>query len=207
MTKRQKKIIVVDDSPPTLTACKNTLKPLYEVYPAPSAVKMFDLLGHITPDLILLDVDMPEINGYEAAGRLKKDNALKEIPFIFLSGRIDPKSEMFGLNMGALDYIHKPFVGELLLRRIETHLSLVEYRKSPDERSPRAGGSPGPESKNDFPARINSEIYIPLSEIAGILGAAADTDNAGEIRNLLADANNASRRLLAHVKRILEESK
>ena len=122
----QKKIIVVDDNSANLTACKNILKRYYEVFPVPSAAKMFELLEHIMPDLILLDVDMPEINGYEAAGRLKKDSAYNEIPIIFISGRVDPQSEAFGLNMGAVDYIHKPFVSELLLKRIETHLSLKQ---------------------------------------------------------------------------------
>jgi len=123
MGKEQKKIFVVDDNSANLTACKSILKRHYEVYPVLSAAKMFELLEHIMPDLILLDVDMPEINGYEAAGRLKKNSAYNEIPIIFISGRVDPQSEAFGLNMGAVDYIHKPFTSDLLLQRIETHLS------------------------------------------------------------------------------------
>ena len=71
MTTDRKKIIVVDDNLENLTALKDTLKDTYEVYTCPSAFKMFDLLEHFLPDLILLDVEMPDMNGYEAAKKLK----------------------------------------------------------------------------------------------------------------------------------------
>ena len=125
----RKKIIVVDDNLTNRTVCKNILKDYYEVYPAPSAAKMFELMGRISPDMILLDVDMPDMNGYEAARILKNNNDFKETPFIFLSANRDEQSEMQGLNLGALDYIFKPFVSTLLIRRIETHLSLIESKR------------------------------------------------------------------------------
>ncbi len=124
-----KKIIVVDDNVENLTALKDTLKDRYEVYPSPSAAKLFDLLNHFTPDLILLDVEMPEMNGYETAKMLKKDEKYKAIPLMFLTIRDDIKSEMEGFKIGAIDYIHKPFVSPLLLQRIKTHLSLLDYQK------------------------------------------------------------------------------
>jgi len=124
-----KKIIIVDDNPENLSAIKNTLKDEYEVYPTASASTMFEIMEHITPDLILLDIEMPVMNGYEAARKLKDDPKFCLIPIIFLTAKIDPKSEMEGLNIGALDYIHKPFVAPLLVRRIQTHLSLIEYQK------------------------------------------------------------------------------
>ena len=180
MTKVQKKIIVVDDNNANLTACKNVMKPFYEVYPVPSVKKMFELLEDVMPDLILLDADMPDVNGYEAAGRLKKDKAFEGIPIIFLSGRVDPKSEIFGLNMGALDYIHKPFVSELLLKRIQTHLSLIEYRKILEERN-----------------KSIEEISAPLNGIIGVLNTALETDDPGKIKDCLNRAESASKDLLA----------
>ena len=125
----RKKIIVVDDNLTNRIACKNILKMHYEVYPAPSAAKMLELLGQFKPDMILLDVDMPEINGYEAAQILKNSNDYKDVPFIFVSAISDEHSEMLGLKLGALDYIYKPYAAALLLRRIETHLSLIESKK------------------------------------------------------------------------------
>jgi len=128
MTSR-KRIIAVDDNLENLTALKNTLKDIYEVYPCHSALKMFDLLEHFPPDLILLDVEMPDMNGYEAARKLKSNEKYKQIPIMFLTVRDDIKSEMEGLSLGAIDYIHKPFVAPLLLQRIQTHLALMDYQK------------------------------------------------------------------------------
>jgi diguanylate cyclase (GGDEF)-like protein len=90
---------------------------------------MFDLLEHFLPDLILLDVDMPEMNGFEAAKRLKSTVEYSQIPFMFLTFRDDIESEIHGLNMGAVDYIHKPFITPLLLQRIKSHVTLIDYQK------------------------------------------------------------------------------
>ena len=180
MNNEQKKIIIVDDNGANLTACRKILKPFYEVFPAPSAKKMFELLEHVMPDLVLLDVDMPDMNGYEAAGWLKKNDAFKGIPFIFLSGRIDPTSEIFGLNMGALDYIHKPFVSELLLRRIKTYLSLVDYQKILEERN-----------------KSYTEVYAPLNNIINTLNTALNTDDPGIIKDYVDRALIASKNFRA----------
>jgi len=133
MADEQKIIVVVDDNNANLIACKNILKPHYSVYPAPSTERLFELLQNIKPDLILMDVEMPGTDGHETARMLKNNEAFSEIPLIFLSARSDAKSEMEGLNLGALDYIHKPFFSALLLRRIEIHLSLVDYKKTIEE--------------------------------------------------------------------------
>jgi two-component system, cell cycle response regulator len=129
MPNEQKKIIAVDDNPENLTIIKDTLKDLYEVYPCQTALKMFELLEHLTPDLILLDVEMPDINGYEAIKKLKSDEKYKQIPVIFLTVLDDIKSEIDGLSLGAIDYIHKPFISSLLIQRIKTHITLAEYQK------------------------------------------------------------------------------
>ncbi|MCL2367304.1 MAG: response regulator [Oscillospiraceae bacterium] len=127
------KIIAVDDNLTNLSVLKNVLKPLYETYPVSSAAKMFDLLERIKPDLILLDVEMPELNGHEAMRLLKSNPAHKDIPVIFLTALVDEQDEMTGLELGAVDYIYKPFVAPLLLRRIETHLSLADTKRELQE--------------------------------------------------------------------------
>jgi CheY-like chemotaxis protein/signal transduction histidine kinase len=129
MINNRKKIIVVDDNLENLTALKETLKEIYEVYPCPSAFKMFDLLEHIMPDLILLDVEMPEMDGYEAAKKLKESEKYKRIHIMFITSRNDEKSEIEALELGAVDYIHKPFVGPLLIQRIRAFLSLIDYEE------------------------------------------------------------------------------
>jgi putative two-component system response regulator len=94
----------------------------------PSGEKLFKLLEKTTPDLILLDIEMPEMNGHEVIKRLKESKCTRDIPVIFLTARNDNGSELEGLSMGAIDYIGKPFSPALLLKRIDLHL-LVESQK------------------------------------------------------------------------------
>jgi len=124
----QKKIIVVDDNASNLSIVRNLLKPVYEVYPAPSAHKLFEILEQQSPDLILLDINMPETNGYEAIVKLKGNPIYRDIPVIFLTARNDDASAERGVDLGAIDYITKPFSGPLLLRRI-SNILLIEQQK------------------------------------------------------------------------------
>jgi len=129
MDQKRKRIILVDDNMANLTIGRNLLKTAYEAYPAPSAEKLFELLENITPDLILLDIEMPEMDGYEAMKRLKSDERFSDIPVIFLTAKDDEASEMKGFDLGAVDYVSKPFSGPLLLKRISNQL-LISQQKS-----------------------------------------------------------------------------
>jgi len=115
-------IILVDDNPTNLRNGINVLAGKYSVATAPSAEKLFSLLENNKPDLILLDIDMPEMNGYEAIKILKSKEETKDIPVIFLTGKTESDDELEGLSLGAIDYITKPFQPPLLLKRIEVHL-------------------------------------------------------------------------------------
>ncbi|MFP3155642.1 response regulator [Lachnospiraceae bacterium ZAX-1] len=124
----RKKILLVDDNMTNLASGKEILKELYRVYPVPSADIMFDTLESIVPDMILLDIEMPEVDGYEAIKRLKHAPQWREIPVMFLTSRTDEGSELEGLSLGAIDYVYKPFSAPLLLKRIENHL-IIEMQK------------------------------------------------------------------------------
>ncbi|MDR2131718.1 MAG: response regulator [Clostridiales Family XIII bacterium] len=124
----RKKILLVDDNPVNLKLARNTLMGFYDVFTVPNAEKMFLFLEKTLPDMILLDVLMPGINGYEAMRRLMGDDRTKHIPVIFLTSMADMGSEMEGLSLGAVDYIAKPFIPQLLLKRVETHM-LMEAQK------------------------------------------------------------------------------
>jgi len=122
------KIIIVDDDITNLTVGKNALTEKYDVFTAPSGTKLFQLLEKFIPSMILLDIEMPVVSGYEVIQRLKSSENTADIPVIFLTSIIDPESEVRGLSLGAIDYITKPFSRELLLKRIEVHL-LIEAQK------------------------------------------------------------------------------
>jgi len=117
-----KTVFIVDDNDTNLMAAKTALDGTYKTFALPSAEKMFKLLEKITPDLILLDLDMPEMDGFQAMSALKSDRKLKSIPVIFLTAKNDAESEIRGFEIGALDFINKPFSAPVLIKRIETHI-------------------------------------------------------------------------------------
>ncbi|MDR0500354.1 MAG: response regulator [Coriobacteriales bacterium] len=125
----RKTILLVDDNATSLAAGKQILKERYKVYPTPSAEIMFDLLENLRPDLILLDIEMPGMDGYEALAKLKSTPELASIPVIFLTSLCDGDSEFKGLGLGAIDYVGKPFSGSLLMRRIDIHLRMEAQRQ------------------------------------------------------------------------------
>jgi putative two-component system response regulator len=129
MEKKRRKIILVDDNMANLSMGKNMLNTFYEVFPLPSAAKLFEFLEKVVPDLILLDIDMPEMDGYEAIQKLKSVPALAGIPVIFLTAKNDESSELEGLSLGAIDYVSKPFSAPRLLKRIENHLLILSQQK------------------------------------------------------------------------------
>ena len=129
MGEERKIIMMVDDQATNLAIGKNMLKDMYKVYTIPSADILFNLLKNVTPDLILLDIVMPEMNGYDAIKILKANPKWAQIPVIFLTGCTDEDSELQGLSMGAADYIMKPFSAPLLRKRIENQIVSESHKK------------------------------------------------------------------------------
>jgi class 3 adenylate cyclase len=123
-------ILLVDDNPSNLRAGKSALTEIYNVYTVASAARMFELLAEKKPSLILLDIDMPGMNGYTAIKKLKANPDTVDIPVIFLTAKSDSGSELGGLSLGAVDYITKPFAPPLLLKRIEVHLLIENQKKA-----------------------------------------------------------------------------
>ena len=122
MDNEKKIIILVDDNPANLRIGKNVLSDKFTVATAPSAAKMFSLLENNHPVIILLDIDMPEMDGYETIGMLKSKPETRDIPVIFLTGMTDTQNEEKGRSLGAVDYVLKPFNPEALIACIEKHL-------------------------------------------------------------------------------------
>ena len=125
----RQKIMMVDDNKASLIIGKSILEKYYDVYALPSVSKLFDFLKRVTPDLILLDIEMPEINGYKAIAILKSDKRYADIPVIFVTSKSSESNEYDGLALGAIDYVTKPFSAALLLKRIENHL-LIQKQKA-----------------------------------------------------------------------------
>lgn len=122
------KIMVIDDNVTNLNLARMALEQQYEVLLFPSGEKALKLFERITPDLILLDVDMPGMDGFEVISKIKASPyPVRNVPVIFVTAKRDDESEYDGLNLGAVDYITKPVSFPLLLKRVELHLQLQRY--------------------------------------------------------------------------------
>jgi putative two-component system response regulator len=121
-----KTIFAVDDSDTNLSTAKKALEGRYRVLTMPSAAKMFALLEKITPNMILLDIEMPEMDGFEALLVLKSNPLYEDIPVIFLTSYTDDAIQARGFELGVVDFIAKPFSTPVLLNRLKLHLHIDE---------------------------------------------------------------------------------
>jgi putative two-component system response regulator len=186
-TEEKPVILVVDDTPDNIVLLSDVLRSRYKVEVANSGERCLKLAVKTRPDLILLDVMMPEMDGYAVCDRLKGDPTTRDIPIIFLTARSDEEDERHGLLLGAVDYITKPINPAIVLTRIDTQLRLkaaTDFLKN----------------KNEF---LSAEVARRLAELQGIqevtimalasLAESRDNETGNHIRR-----TQAYVRLLAH---------
>ena len=126
MRKNKASVLIVDDEPTNLRVLNQILNDSYKLIFAKSGQEALTLVEKEAPDLILLDVMMPGLTGYEVCEHLKKNPKFKSIPVIFITALSDPDDEAKGLNLGAVDYISNPISPAVVKARVKTHLSLVD---------------------------------------------------------------------------------
>ena len=172
-----KTILVIDDEPSTLQLFRQILKDDYQLKFARNGVDGLEAAERFRPDLILLDVDMPELDGYAVCRKLKESPATQFIPVIFVTASNDESSESKGFQSGAVDYIHKPMSATVTRHRVSTHLSLV--RATELEKSQEAAiymlGAAGHFSDSDTGAHIwrMADYAEALAKAAGWSQASA----------------------------------
>ncbi|MCL2874247.1 MAG: response regulator [Defluviitaleaceae bacterium] len=129
----KKTVFVVDDCMSSLKMSTDVLYPHYTIVPIPSGEKAIALLEKVKPDIILLDIAMPKMNGFDVLKYLKSNDNYKDIPVIFLTAKSDHQTEIDALEMGVVDFITKPFNSAVLLNRVKHHIdinNLVRERTS-----------------------------------------------------------------------------
>jgi len=131
----RKKIICVDDMNFSLISIKKALEATFEVFLADSNSKMYKILEKVRPDLIILDVNMPDVDGYETIKDLKADKRFTDIPVIFLTCNTDKESVIKGLSLGAAAFIIKPFNALKLVESINNQLFPPEVKKPKAEKN------------------------------------------------------------------------
>ena len=122
-------VLIVDDEPANISLLNEVLKTDYRIMVAKDGKRaLLVAQSNPPPDLILLDIVMPELDGYEVLKRLKADEDTKNIPIIFVTSKDKDEDETKGLEMGAVDYIHKPFNPAVVKARVRAHLELKQNR-------------------------------------------------------------------------------
>lgn len=164
-------ILAVDDNPNNLRLLISLLSEQgYEVRPATGGKRALAMVSKEAPDLILLDINMPEMDGYEVCRQLKANPASAEIPVLFISAKDEPLDKVKGFDVGGVDYLSKPFDPQELQARVRTHLELKQARdqlKAMNQQLLEANaGLQGLNAiKDEFLAMVSHELKNPLSSI------------------------------------------
>jgi len=174
----KKVVLLVDDEPANIQIVNSILKDVYKIRVATNGAKALELVAATPPpDLILLDVVMPEMDGYEVCTRLKSVPETREIPVVFLTGQTESSDETRGFEVGAVDYIHKPFSPAVVQARVHTHLTLRGIRqqltqqldtiKQELEIARKIQFSILPHRVPSLPDLDIAARYVPMTQVAG----------------------------------------
>jgi signal transduction histidine kinase len=183
-------ILIVDDTPANLDALSTVLSDVgYEIAIATSGEKALQLLQRRSPDLILLDVRMPGIDGFETCDRIKANPKTCDIPIVFMTSLIDINNKIKGFSCGAVDYISKPFQEQEILARVKTHIQLrlltqnLEQQVAQQTASLRTANEALANaniSKRSFLSTMSKEIRTPIDDILRLIEQLQDK-NAGTL--------------------------
>jgi diguanylate cyclase (GGDEF)-like protein len=157
-------VLVVDDVPDNATVICHVIKDLCDLLVAHTGEEALTLARQHQPDLILLDIRMPEMDGFEVCRRLKADLETAHIPIIFLTALTEPHSEELGLNLGAVDFVTKPFRPPVLKARVRTHLEIAHQRRMLQLLS-HSDGLTGVANRRFFGAQLARE-FLRLQRLA-----------------------------------------
>lgn len=194
-------ILLVDDEPDNLQVLGNILnQDAYEIAIATNGNQALAFAEGEQPDLILLDIMMPGLDGFEVCRQLKAAPRTAAIPIIFLTARAEPADIVQGITLGAVDYVTKPFNGAELLARVRTHLELCRARQAVERIS---------QERKELLHVLCHDLANPLNAIVGFLDLADDPQTILEVKGLLRQAAANGLALIAMVRqmRAMEDGK
>ena len=194
-------ILIVDDEKPNVLYLNQLLSKDYEIYIARDGFEAIDRANECLPDLILLDIIMDGMDGYEVLAKLKTSEKTNNIPVIFITGLSDSENEAKGLILGADDYIGKPFNDEVVKLRVGHQIKIVNQMRTIIEKEIAEQSS---RAKSDFLSRMSHEMRTPMNAIMGMTTLAKMEAISDKARDYLNKVNIASGDLLRLIDSVLD---
>ena len=190
---KEHSVLVIDDEKDNILLLTRILSPDYTVYASKSGKNGFNVARSNLPDVILLDILMPEMDGYEVLHLLKNSEETKEIPVVFVTGLTDSGDEEKGLALGAADYIVKPFDPAIVKLRVQNQINIINQTRLKIEKEAAEQSS---KAKTDFLSRISHEMLTPMNVIMGMMKIVRMTNHSKDMSEIFDDIDDAARLLL-----------
>ena len=201
---RKNSVLVVDDEDTNILILTKILRSEYTIYAAKDGQNAIEAAENYLPDIILLDIIMPKMDGYEVIAALKNSEKTKNIPVIFITGLSKTGNEEKGLALGAVDYIIKPFSSAVVKLRIKNQIKILEQRKTEIALWQANAAS---KAKSNFLAKMSHEIRTPMNAIIGMAELALRENEPAVIKEHILTVKQAGVNLLSIVNDILDFSK
>lgn len=208
-------ILVVDDEPINLAVIGESLNGIYTVLCTTNSADALELLNRASVDLILLDIMMPSMDGYEVCRAIKQNPKTRHIPILFITAKTDIESEIKGLSAGAADFIHKPASLPVLFARVEAHLALAQQQlhlegllieRTKDLAEARKAAENASQRKSEFISSMHHELKTPLTAILGFSQLIEVDGPAAATREYLAEIIRAGDKMVCLVNQMLDFS-
>jgi len=194
-------IMIVDDEKSNILYLDNILCDDYEIFAAMSGSDAIEWANEFLPDLILLDIIMPEMDGYEVLGALKASEKARTIPVIFITGLSSSDDETKGLALGAEDYISKPFNDEIVKLRVKNQLKIINQMRTIIAKEISVHSS---RLKIEFLSRMSHEMRTPMNAILGMAAVIQMEDDLELIYDHVKKIDASSRDLLRLIDNVLD---